>query len=336
ASKHGLHVLDVEMWRYARLVKRPSQRPGLVEEHRPGAEALLMGARVRIDERGFRHADPATEARRRPGERVVAALGDSLTFGWGVDEADTWPDQLERLLRRRCPDGGATVLNAGIGNSNTGMHRARYEELVRPLRPDWVILGWFINDAEPAPVPSENPLLWRSALAGLFSTRWRQGAEVHLRDFRAYYGGLYRGDQPGWRAARQALRALGARLRQDGAAATLLLLPELHEPRAFVSFAEIYGQVAKEAHAAGFEVIDSSPAFPPGAGDRFWVSPTDAHPNAAAHRIFAVAAARSRHACGRSQYRRGARRISFSDRARRAAPPSARRRSPGSGRRRCR
>ena len=297
ASKHSLRVLDVEMWRYARLVKRPTADAGLVADHRPDADALLMGVRVRTDSRGFRRAGLDAESRRMPGERVVAALGDSLTFGWGVAEGDTWPAQLERLLRARCRGAGPTVVNAGIGNSNTAMHRARYERRVRPLRPDWVVVGWFINDAEPSPVPAESLLLRHSALAGLLSTRLRQGAEVQLRDFRAYYSALYGEDRPGWRAAREALRALGARLKVDGAAATLLLLPELHEPRAFGPFAAIYARAAAEGRAAGFEVIDPAPAFPPGPGDRYWVSPTDAHPDAAAQRIFAEAAARSRFAC---------------------------------------
>ncbi len=314
ASKHWLHVLDVEMWRYAREVKRPAADPAEVEDHRPGVDTLLMGVRVRTDEHGFRRADPVSEAWERAEAadfpqrarelgsdwdrpRPVAALGDSLTFGWGVEEDATWPAQLERLLRTRCPDRPTKVINAGIGNSNTAMQRARYERLVRPLRPAWVVLGYFINDAEPAPKPAGNPLLWRSALAGLLSIRLRQGAEVHLRDYRAYYGALYEEGQPGWRRTREALHALGARLAADDTAATLVLLPELHAPRGFGPFADIYARVATEARASGFEVIDPSPAFPPGAGDRFWVSPTDAHPNAAAQRVFAAAVAWSRFVC---------------------------------------
>jgi lysophospholipase L1-like esterase len=292
-----LHVLDVEMWRYARLVKRPSADPAMVEEHRPNASARLMGVRVRTDEHGFRRADPATEARRRSGDRMIAALGDSLTFGWGVGEEDTWPTQLERLLRARCPGRPAAVVNAGVGNSDTVIELARYERLLRPLHPDWVVLGYFVNDAEPPPVPAHNPLLWRSALAGLLSTRLRQSAEVELRDFRAYYGGLYQEDSPGWQAARAALQALGERLRADGAATTLVLLPEMHAPHGFGAFAAQYAKVAAVARQAGFEVIDPSPAFPPGPGTRFWVSPTDAHPNAEAQRIFAEAVAGSRYSC---------------------------------------
>jgi hypothetical protein len=80
-------------------------------------------------------------------------------------------------------------------------------------------------------------------------------------------------------------------------AATLVLLPELHEPHRFGSFAPIYEQVGRIAREAGFEVIDPSGAFPPGPGDAFWVTPEDAHPNAAAQALFAEAVAGSRYAC---------------------------------------
>jgi lysophospholipase L1-like esterase len=296
-SRSGLRILDVEMWRYAKLIKKESRLPGLVEEQRPNAEAFLMGARVRTDSRGLRLPDPATEALRRPADRTVIALGDSLTFGWGVPEGQTFADQLERLLATRCGGRRATVLNAGIGNSNTSMEVARYAALLRPLHPKWLILGFFINDAEPDPVPSENILIRSSALAGLFSTRLLQERVVKLRDYRQYYSGLYRDGAPGWEKAKAALHRLGAILRADGTAATVILLPELHEPRGFGGFAGIYGKVAGLARAEGFEVIDPSESFPPGPGNGFWVSEDDAHPNGAAQAIFAGALAASDYAC---------------------------------------
>src|SRR5215210_2251790 len=303
ASEHWLRILDVEMWRYARLVKMVSDRPGVIEEHRPDAEAFLMGARVRTDEHGFRRPDPATEARRQTGSRTsrtVIALGDSLTFGWGVPEGRTYADQLERLLPARCPGvPPALVDNAGIGNSNTSMQLARYRQSLRPLHPSWLILGVFINDAEPDPVPSHNWLIWQSSLAGLLSTRFLEEREVQLRDYRLYYSGLYRDGQPGWERQKEAIRELGRVLHEDGVPATAILLPELHEPHAFGSFAPVYARLAAIARASGFEVIDPSDAFPPGSGQAFWVSPTDAHPDARAQAIFAEALARSRYACGR-------------------------------------
>lgn len=297
ASKHALLVLDVEMWRYARRVKAPSARPGLIEEHRPNARAKLMGVTVRTDAHGFRRPGAALEAARRPDERRVVALGDSLTFGWGVAEDQTWPARLETLLRERCPESPATVLNAGVGNSNTSMQRARYELLAAPLEPEWLVLGYFVNDAEPDPEPADHPLLWRSSLAALLTTRVAQGRDADLRDYRDFYGELYDEGRTGWRSTRRALADLGRRLAADGVAATLLLLPEMHEPHGHGPFAAAYAEVAGIGAATGFEVIDTAPLFPPGSGDSYWVSPTDAHPDAAAQELFARALLASRHAC---------------------------------------
>ncbi len=293
-SARWLHVLDVEMWRYARFVKMPSEIPGAIEEHRPNQDAWLMGTRVRTDELGFRRNAPDVESARKPGDRLVMAVGDSLTFGWGAGEADTWPNQLEELLREH--GGPSRVMNFGIGNSNTSMQLARYRSLARAPKPAWVILAFFINDAEPDPKPSTNPLVWNSALAGLFSTRLRQSSEVKLRDYNAYYHSLYRDDQPGWRRQQQALSELGRLLRQDGVAATLLLCPELHEPHNFGSFVDIYAKVAAVGRASGWEVIDPSARFPKDAGPDLWVTPGDAHPNRKAQRIYAEALLTSKYA----------------------------------------
>lgn len=293
-SARWLHILDVEMWRYARFVKTPSAIPGAIEEHQPNADEWLMGTRVRTDERGFRKNAPEVEAARKPGDRLVMAVGDSLTFGWGAGEADTWPNQLEELLRQR--GAPSRVMNFGIGNSNTSMQLARYRALARDPKPAWVILGFFINDAEPDPKPSENALVWRSAFAGLLSTRLRQSSEVKLRDYKSYYRSLYGDDQPGWIRMKESLAELGSLLRQDGVPYTLLLCPELHEPHNFGSFADIYAKVAEAGRASGWEVIDPSAQFPETAGSEYWVTLGDAHPNRKAQRIYAEALLGSKYA----------------------------------------
>lgn len=298
-SSQWLSVFDVEMWRYARLVKVLSADPSVVEEHRPDADERLMGARVRTDSQRFRLPDAETQAARKPTDRQVVALGDSITFGWGNAESETYPAQLERLLNQQCPgDGGrrATVHNAGIGNCNTTMEVARYRERIRPLHPAWVILGYSYNDAEPDAVPSTNPFLWRSALLALGSARiQRMGSRYSSYD--RYYKGLYEEGLPAWENTKQGLRELGAMLREDGIPGTVILLPELHEPHNFGSFAGIFAQVAEVAREAGFEVIDPSGAFPPGSREEYWVSHEDAHPNGKGQTIYAQALARSRYAC---------------------------------------
>jgi lysophospholipase L1-like esterase len=299
-SKYWLSVYDVEMWRYARQIKTLSSYPGVVEEQRPNASAFLMGARVRTEEHGFRLPDPETQARRRPGNRLAVALGDSLTFGWGVPEGQTFPDQLERLLSARCPAAGGralTVANAGIGNCNTSMEVQRYKLRIRPyLHPDWVILGFSFNDAEPDAVPDTNPLYWHSALLSLAAARMQKQTDPKLANYNDYYVGLFREGKAGWDRTKAAMRELGALLHGDHVAGTLFLMPELHDPHD-PGIAEAFSRVAAVGREAGFEVIDPAPDFPPGSGERYWVSHEDAHPNAAAQAIYARALARSRYAC---------------------------------------
>jgi lysophospholipase L1-like esterase len=300
ASEHWIQNYDVEMWRYARLIKVLSRHPGVVEEHRPLGEERLMGARVRTDDNGFRRADPETEARRGMEGRRVVALGDSLTLGWGVPEGQTYPDQLERLLADACAGGGtrrASVSNAGIGNCNTAMEVARYKACIRPrIRPDWLILGFSFNDAEPTPVPEESPLLWNSALVALGYARFLRVSDPALKDYSAYYAGLFQEGRTGWEGTRRALRELGTLLQEEGIPGTMLLMPELHEPHA-PGIAEAFARVASVARESGFEVIDATSEFPPGSARRYWVSPEDAHPDAAAQALFARALSRSRYAC---------------------------------------
>lgn len=116
-----------------------------------------------INDLGFRGQLPAPELDGDGGLRVVC-LGDSFTFGWGVEDADTYPVQLEAALQdllaarvagdaghsgpRRSPV-GAEVLNVGLPGYNTWQEHRLYEKLVRPMAPDVVVLGWYLNDLDP-------------------------------------------------------------------------------------------------------------------------------------------------------------------------------------------
>jgi lysophospholipase L1-like esterase len=294
ASRCGVLLFDTEMWRYAREVKRTSDAPGIVLEHQPGVEATLMGVRVRTDGRGFRRPAPDIEAARVGDERVIAVVGDSCAFGWGVPEGATVGEDLERTLNAAEPPGQrVVVVNASVGNSNTAMEYARYLRDVRPLHPVWVILGYFINDAEPDPSPTTSPLLEHSVLLAMLATRAPMLLVPARRDYLSYYEALYTPGSAAFGHFDRALRAFGAALREDGAMASILLMPEMHEPRHFGPFAHIYRRAAALAAESGFTVVDPSDDFPPGAGQRWWVTPEDSHPNAEAHALFAAALARS-------------------------------------------
>lgn len=77
---------------------------------------------------------------------VVLCLGDSVTFGYGVADDETYPAMLQRALDREAPD-GFTVLNAGVNAYPTAFMRQKFLHLwSQGVRPATVIVGYSFNE----------------------------------------------------------------------------------------------------------------------------------------------------------------------------------------------
>jgi acyl-CoA thioesterase-1 len=76
-------------------------------------------------------------------EGIIAAVGNSLTEGYGVEEEETYPVLLERKLREN--GYGFTVINAGISGETSSGTRSRIQWILT-LKPDIVILETGAND----------------------------------------------------------------------------------------------------------------------------------------------------------------------------------------------
>jgi hypothetical protein len=73
------------------------------------------------------------------GGRTVLAVGDSFTFGDEAEDHQTWPANLERILKLR-------VLNAGVGAYGIDQAVLRAEQLTAKYRPQVVILAFISDD----------------------------------------------------------------------------------------------------------------------------------------------------------------------------------------------
>ncbi len=139
-------VLDDSDSRLGRLV-RTSADPRIVYEFLPRLRARFRGQRCEFNSQGFRGAEwPPPE--RTPGTLRIAGLGDSVMFGWGIAEQDTFLRVLERDLSATAPGGGVEVLNTGVPGYNTAMEVATFERKVLPYRPDIVLIDYVGNDAD--------------------------------------------------------------------------------------------------------------------------------------------------------------------------------------------
>ncbi len=78
-----------------------------------------------------------------PGETVIVAFGDSLTAGFGLDEAQSFPAQLETALRAKGKK--VTVTNAGVSGDTAAAGLARLDWSL-PDDADAVILELGAND----------------------------------------------------------------------------------------------------------------------------------------------------------------------------------------------
>src|SRR5690606_33430903 len=151
---------DLEMWKYAKDIKRVSPIEGLGHDHIPGSSGLYMGVPVDINSAGYRDREHPID--KQPGSVRIMMIGDSLTFGWGVKVEDTVAKKLETRLGGRSDTPAIEVINAGVGNYNSAMEVLEFVRRGSGFNPDIVVLNYFINDAEPTPKRKETGLLEHS------------------------------------------------------------------------------------------------------------------------------------------------------------------------------
>jgi len=108
-----------------------------------GREVRVAPFEVAINAAGFRDAEYPLD--KPPGTYRIFALGDSITFGLGVNNREAYPEVLERELNARL-DFPIEVLNLGLPGASTD------DELVRlrgfmAYSPDFLLLQVTNNDA---------------------------------------------------------------------------------------------------------------------------------------------------------------------------------------------
>jgi hypothetical protein len=154
-----------------------SANPRLVYELKPNLSVRFMGGVVQTDMQGFR-ITPGSCA--QPEAYTIAGLGDSVMFGWGVHDQETYLAYLGQALTDHC----IRIVNMAVPGYNTVMEVATLEEKGLAHRPDLVVMHFVENDLY---LPNfirkkdKHITLTRSYLLAALS-RWR-GTRVRTRPF---------------------------------------------------------------------------------------------------------------------------------------------------------
>jgi lysophospholipase L1-like esterase len=154
---------------------------------RPGFRGVFRGSPVSINSLGLRGAELA---RPKPaGRRRIACFGDSITFGFGVGDDETYSHLLGRLLAPR----DVEVVNAGVTGFTSHQVLGWLRRLLPQTEPDVVtiLVGW--NDQ------NGRPLTDRDYEARLRAARAVEGPLDRLRLYAAMktlYSRLGKGREP--------------------------------------------------------------------------------------------------------------------------------------------
>lgn len=225
--------------------------PGLGFEMVPSQQAYTWATPARINSLGFRGPEPGNPS----GRPLVLAVGDSMTFGNSVDEAGTYPFQLQQLMQRQWPQMQPEAFNMGVQRYFTYQEIELIRRYAPRLRPDIVTLAVYVNDLGRRPsadfvaeyegereqaarafhnrLPTLYLLIKNSATIALFRSAYLNATVPRTTLQRALSGEIPAGDESKWRTVEEDL-------------VTFRELAEAHSFQPFVVFVPARPQVEGE------------------------------------------------------------------------------------------
>ncbi len=280
------------------LVHRPSSIPGLDYELAPGTRETYLGLPIEVNSLGLR--GPEVTISKREGTFRVAALGDSLTFGYGILASEAWPAALERALNEDPAHLGARaveVLNFGVSGYNTADEVLVLRHKALAFEPDLVVVGYFLNDAQTAPLQPlqrffHEPELWERSQVLRLIDGWRfaRGKARFGNDGHLYH---HDPDGLGWRMVTRSFDAMHALGAERGVPVLVATLPAFAPFPDWASYrwSGLHARILAAARASGLETLDLVSAFRASGRMPKELSIDSEHPNAAGQEIVARAIA---------------------------------------------
>jgi hypothetical protein len=149
------------------VVDEKDQRPGSIEAHpeilirqtragkrlQPNARVTirnhrLSGRDILIETNSLGFRDRELEPK-KPGELRVMVIGDSITWGDYLQADETYVEQLQLRLQEKLASRPVEVVNAGVGDIGIKEEVDILRETVDEVRPDIVVVGFYLNDSRP-------------------------------------------------------------------------------------------------------------------------------------------------------------------------------------------
>lgn len=203
-------------------------------------------------ETGVNEAEIAPDIAVEGPERHILAFGDSLFAGYGLEEQEGYPEQLEDALRK----GGinARVINAGVSGdtSAAGVQRLAFTLDAQDTKPDLVILELGGNDMLRGIQPDQTRANFKAMLE-----------ELRRREIPVLLMGMRSPPNYGTEYQQQFDSLYGELAREYGATLIPFWLESIYEDRSLFLEDRIHPTAEGIAALVGDTVDDVEKALPP-------------------------------------------------------------------------
>lgn len=238
---------------------------------------------IRTNSYGMRDDEPRTNL--DASVRRIAVLGDSFTFGFGVEGEYTYPNVLEKLLNERAEDGDYDVLNFGVGGYSTRDEALVLQQIVGDWDLDLIVVGYCLNDPEIDPVQPlhsyyQDVEWWQHSevlrLCAKVKHRW-EIFELGAGDYHRY---LHAEDERKWRSVVAAFEKMKSLSEEADVPLLLVIFPiTTSRPWEYYPYRDLHDQVTRAAIENEVTVIDLLEDFSQYDSQELMVRPQDSHPN---------------------------------------------------------
>jgi lysophospholipase L1-like esterase len=236
--------------------------------------------------------------------RRIIILGDSIVYGQMVDFEQIFPQVLEKILNEQLTAVNYEVISIARAGWNTQIQLEALMEKGIALDPDLIIVAFVLNDTQIKrnPLPEEDfdqeraiipfkkvdkYLDRESFLYSFIKFRYNRLLEkVGIKtDYFSHQRTFYNPDFRGWKQFVNALEQINSISRENEAENLFISLNwrPIWEKEAAMALSQ--------AQKLSMPAIDMYPFFKHQSPDNWQVSPSDWHPNAKAHAIYAQAIA---------------------------------------------
>lgn len=279
---HFIINYDIEMWKYAKQLKKKVENKKINHTHVINKSANLQKVNIKINKYGQRDKNYEKDDLKNF-DRSFLILGSSVALGWGVDQEKTFSNILNKQAKNN--NKNWLFVNGGIGNYNTERYINNYFENWEKLGFSDIIINFFVNDTEIIKESNTNIFTLHTHLGvitwKLFSKYKSSFLSENLNE---YYKIKYDDKYPGYITAVKEIKRLKQHCEFKKISCHIVLMPDIHQLKPY-KLKFINTKIFNLSKELDLTFLDLLSILQNNKSTLIWNDYNDPHPSAYAHSL---------------------------------------------------